>query len=68
MLAQAREARFQPKVILQILLFVAVFWVGNSIASVILTQIRAVRNGNTTVGCFIASLHEGILYLFRNDI
>lgn len=37
MLAQAREARFQPKLILQILLFVAVFTVGSMISSVILT-------------------------------
>lgn len=37
MLAQAREARFQPKLIIQILLFLAVFTVGNAIASVILT-------------------------------
>ena len=36
MLAQAREARFQPKLIIQILLFLAVFWVGNTIASWIL--------------------------------
>lgn len=36
MLAQASEARFQPKLILQILLFVAIFWVGNTIASWIL--------------------------------
>lgn len=36
MLTQAREARFKPKLILQILLFLAVFTVGNNIASVIL--------------------------------
>lgn len=35
-LAQARSARFQPKLILQIILFLAVFMVGNSITSVIL--------------------------------
>lgn len=37
MLTQAREARFKPKLIFQILLFIAVFAVGNAIASVILT-------------------------------
>ena len=37
MLAQARQARFRPKWIIQILLFLLVFWVGNSIASLILT-------------------------------
>ena len=36
MLTQAREARFQPKFIIQILLFLAVYTVGNTIASVIL--------------------------------
>ena len=36
MLTEARKARFQPKLILQILLFLAVFFVGNAIASVIL--------------------------------
>jgi len=36
MLAQARQARFQPKLILQILLFIAVYSIGNAIASVIL--------------------------------
>ena len=36
MLTQAREARFQPKLIIQILLFLAVYTVGNTIASVIL--------------------------------
>ena len=33
MLAQARQARFQPKPILQILLFVAVFMIGSAITS-----------------------------------
>ena len=37
MLAQARQARFRPKWIIQILLFLLVCWVGNSIASLILT-------------------------------
>lgn len=37
MLEQARKARFQPKPILQILLFIAVFSVGNMISSIILT-------------------------------
>jgi len=37
MLAQAREAKFQPKPILQVLLFVAVFCVGNMITSTLLT-------------------------------
>ena len=37
MLAQAREARFQPKLIIQILLFMAVFGVGSAIASAIVT-------------------------------
>lgn len=37
MSAQAREARFQPKLIIQILLFMAVFGVGSAIASVIVT-------------------------------
>ena len=37
MLAQARQARFQPKLILQILLFVAVFSVGSAITTAILT-------------------------------
>ena len=37
MLIEAREARFKPKAILQILLFLAVFTVGDSIASMILT-------------------------------
>ena len=36
MLEQARKARFQPKLILQLLLFVAVYSAGNAIASVIL--------------------------------
>lgn len=45
MLTEAREARFQPKPILQILLFVAVFMVGNAIASLILT-------GPTIIGIF----------------
>lgn len=36
MLTQARNARFQPKLIIQILLFLAVFSVGNAISSVIL--------------------------------
>lgn len=36
MLVQAHKARFQPKLIIQILLFLAVFAVGNAIASVIL--------------------------------
>lgn len=37
MLTHAREARFQPKAILQILLFIAVFSVCNAIASVVMT-------------------------------
>lgn len=37
MLTQAREARFQPNLILQILLFIAVFFVGNMAASMIVT-------------------------------
>lgn len=37
MLAQAKQARFQPKLILQILLFVAIHSVGTMIASLILT-------------------------------
>ena len=37
MLAQAREARFQPKLIVQILMFLAVFSVGNAIGSVLLS-------------------------------
>lgn len=37
MLTQAREARFQPKLILQILLFLAVYVVGSAISSVIVT-------------------------------
>lgn len=37
MLAQAREARFQPKLIIQILLFLAVYMVGSAIASVFIT-------------------------------
>lgn len=37
MLLQAREARFQPKLIVQILLFLAVYLVGSSIGSVIVT-------------------------------
>lgn len=45
MLAQARQARFQPKLFLQILLFLAVFWVGSSIASVFMI-------GPTMVGIF----------------
>lgn len=36
MLAQAREARFRPKLIIQILLFVAVFSVGNTLTSMIM--------------------------------
>ena len=36
MLARARDARFQPKLILQILLFAVVFWAGNMITSFIL--------------------------------
>lgn len=36
MLAQAREARFQPKLIVQFLLFLAVYMVANAITSVIL--------------------------------
>ena len=37
MLTQAREARFQPKLILQILLFFAVYMVGTLVASMIIT-------------------------------
>ncbi len=37
MLAQAREARFQPKLIIQILLFIAVFMVGSTAASMLVT-------------------------------
>lgn len=36
MLAQARQARFQPKLILQILLFIAVYTVSNAIVSIIM--------------------------------
>lgn len=36
MLTEAREARFQPKLILQILLFLAVFTVGGAVASIIM--------------------------------
>lgn len=37
MLEQARQARFQPKLIIQILLFIAVFMVGNTAASMLVT-------------------------------
>ncbi len=36
MLAKAREAGSQPNLVIQILLFMAIFWVGNTIASFIL--------------------------------
>ena len=37
MLTHARQARFRPKLIIQILLFMAVFSVSNAITSVIMT-------------------------------
>ena len=37
MLTCARKARFQPKLIIQILLFLAVYTVGNTVASIIVT-------------------------------
>ena len=48
MLEQARNARFQPKLIIQILLFFAVFGIGNAISSIFITV-------PTVVGIFLDS-------------
>lgn len=57
MLIQVREARFQPKTVLQLLLFAAVFLVGNTVAAVIMTAPTLV--GVFTDRALLAALASG---------
>lgn len=57
MLTEARKARFQPKMFIQILLFLAIFMIGSAIASMIL--IIPMLIGVFSDPRLIASIHSG---------
>ena len=63
MLSQAKSARFQPKLILQILLFFAVFGVGSSAASFVLTipTVAAIFTSEEVMSSIFAYDFEGTI-------